>query len=194
MPYTGQLGTVNSAPGNVELAGTVFAAPPILPIVAFTGRLGTQLTMPAFIELGLVPITTPTSYRRGLSWPPRIRSLTWHRPTRELTPMTPVIIMIPGENRVAGMPFDAYEEIAWRGDSLAGLPTVVLVAAAGNSGSVIAGTISLYPSTGGAYAVDTLMNATAAANGDSYTVTVTCSTTDGSTLVAVGLLQIKAQP
>lgn len=108
--------------------------------------------------------------------------------------MTPVIIMEPGEKRLVRMIFDQYEEIAWQGDSLKGVPTATVTPASANTGTASAGTGSLYPATGQATEARFVMDCTSAADGDSYTVKVTCGTAGGSTLVAVGLLQIKAQP
>ncbi len=65
MPLTGQLGTVNSQPSNIALAVVGRTPPPVIPVVAFTARLGTPLSMLSYIEMGVSgPVPAESAFGR----------------------------------------------------------------------------------------------------------------------------------
>jgi hypothetical protein len=108
---------------------------------------------------------------------------------------TPTAVMIPGEVRLAHMRYTLFPEIAFYGDSLTGTPTVALTAGSGNTGTLSAGTATVYPTpVGTGTEARFTLDATSAQDGDTYVVKVTALTTGGSTLVGVGTLSIKGQP
>src|SRR5271165_2255856 len=113
MPFTGQFGTPLSLLGGILLGYVPPSGPPPPPrLLPFTGQLGTVLSYPGNIEIGYAgpappppPLSAAGGAVPGPGWTPGIRTRGWRQPSRSLTPMTPVCIMIPGEILLQPMPF-----------------------------------------------------------------------------------------